>query len=326
MSKIKVFSKKEKRILDEIFMKLHESYNQAILDYLKQRKDAIEKLAESISLYPPILDNPDDISSIYESVEEQIIELANSKSEEYQFNVPSKAILGKSFLIAKVNFFYLCYYFSRDIYPINDYQEKIISIINEIIIMLMAEEVFIEIVMDDSISPFSKTKAVKLLFEVWEYRLTLGVKKFVPLLVNMWEARKSFEPAYGTLMGTAEHFMFASNVDEKIMNFINKYNFEDEEEYSVLEFLFGLSYENLIKLKEKMKIENISVVRKEEILRMLEMKKLYSGSAKEDPRSFYSFFIMRKNDAIYRSHYKQKGPKKTLEEHIMLFALDNNDL
>ena len=326
MSQIKIFSKFENEQIEGIYSVLEENRNTRIISYLDERKLAIEKLAESISLYPPIIDNHDDISSLYESAEQQIIELANSEGDDYYFNVPTKAVLGKSFLIAKVNYFYLLFYFTRDIYSIMKYQEQVKQMINEVISTLLAEEVFLEMVMDESISPFLKTKAVKLLFEIWEYRLEFGIKKFVPLLIDMWEARKSFEPVYGTLMGTSEHFMFASNVDDQIMDFINDYEFTENEDYSILEFMFGLSYENLAKLKQKMDREGINVVKKAQILKMLNITKLHTGSDKEDPRDFYSFFIERKNNALYRSRYKQEGPKKTLEEHIMLFLLDSDKI
>lgn len=321
MSHIRIFSEFEKIQLDKITEILNNNQSFQIVDYLNERKEAIEKLAESISLYPPIIDNHNDISLIYESAEQHIIELANCKREDIYFNVPTKAVLGKSFLVAKINFFYLIFYFTKDIFSIQEFQNIIKKIINEIMVILLAEEVFIELLIDKHISPFIKTKAVRLLFDIWEYRLELSIKSFVPLLINMWDARKNFEPVYGTLMGTAEYFMFASNVDQQINDFISEYNFEDDEDYSILEFLFGLSYENISILKNKMNEQDISVVKKDQILEMLNLNKLHTGSEKEDPRDFYGFFIERKNNAIYRSQYDQKGPKRTLEEHIMLFLL-----
>lgn len=94
-----------------------------------------------------------------------------------------------------------------------------------------------------------------------------------------------------------------------------------EEQFAFDEFLFGLSYEDLLALREKMDGLGKTSVSEQEIKDLLQKDRIYSGHPGSSPREFYSFFVQRKNNAAYRKRLDLRGPKKTLEEHVMFYLL-----
>jgi len=314
------FNNDEKRIYNRVVKVLDESKMFSEKSLLSDKHDVLKSLFKSISLYPPIMKSYKLGSSEY-TVETLIKALCSGSENDRIFNIPSKAVLGKSYLIAKLNFFYMIYYLTFEAETVKEIRNEVLEIVNNIIFTLMAEEVFFDIIMDQNVKYSIRHKAGFFLINLWEYRLDYGVDKFAPILKEIWHAREAFSPAFGTLMGTMEFLQFISNASDLLSSFFDENDFSEIEQYALDEFLFGLSYEELVKIKRYMKRNDANVIDRNTIKSVLKKNKIYASTKNQGPREFYSFFIERRNNANYRKNFHKKGPRKTLEEHVMCFLL-----
>lgn len=321
MNKIILLKNTELWLLKELLFKLERFNRKTEIREIKNEMKALKTLARTISLYPSIIEVKD-IGKKTFNIDTLVENLCRKNEYNIVFNMPTKAILGKSYLIAKLNFFYRLLYLINEIEELAPAETAVTSVISDIIFSLMAEEVFLEIISDPHQTLDIRTNAGCYIIRIWEYRLTYGIKEFAPILENIWKARETISPVYGTLMGTAEMFQLSNKIDPQVRDFFNNHEFSDDDNYSLEEFLFGLRYENIIILRKKMKEMNKTVVTRSEIEQILNKNNLLTCRSKiGGPREFYSFFVQRKINAIHRAKTHSEGPKKTIEEHIMCYLL-----
>jgi len=321
MSKIILLKNTELWLLKELLFKLKRDGRTAQLEEVKMEVKALKSLARIISRYPSIVEAKN-IGKPSFHIGNLVDNLCRKNEYNILFNMPTKAILGKSYLIAKLNFFYRLLHLTNEVKELSPSKQHVTAIISDIIFSLMAEELFLEIISDPHQILHVRINAGIYITKIWEYRLTYGIKEFSPLLANIWKARETISPVYGTLLGTAEMFQLSNKIDPKVREFFSAHSFSEDEDYSLQEFLFGIRYENILILKKKMKEMDKTVVTRDEIKLILKKDKLASGCSKNGgPREFYSFFVDRKINAIHRAKTHVKGPKKTIEEHIMSYLL-----
>jgi len=321
MSKIILLKNKELWLLKELMFKLEREGKKAQLKEIKNEMKALKTLARIISQYPSIVEAKN-IGRNSFKIDTLVENLCRKNEYNIVFNIPTKAVLGKSYLIAKLNFFYRLLYIIDETKELTPSRDTVVSITSDIIFSLMAEEVFLEIISDPHQDLDIRINAGCFITKIWEYRLTYGIKEFAPILDNIWKARETISPVYGTLLGTAEMFQLSHKIDPKVRDFFSNHNFTDDEDYSLEEFLFGLRYEDTLILRAKMKEMDKTVVSRDEIKQILKKDKLSTGCSRSGgPREFYSFFVQRKINAIHRAKTHAKGPHKTIEEHIMCYLL-----
>ena len=119
-------------------------------------------------------------------------------------HIPTKAVLGQAYLIAKINLLKALGY-TLDIVPGGaEIRERVEREVAQSIYTKLAEELFISIVTDQAALPGVKMGAARFLFRIWEERLLIEVDDFAPLLESAWEARSKLLPVLGTMLGTHE--------------------------------------------------------------------------------------------------------------------------
>jgi len=320
MKKIIVFNLEEEEILNKISSTLDTYKKFDELSIIKSNQIALNELAKSISRYPSII-TKQQLGSVSRSIETLIEMMCSIENDDLFLHIPTKAVLGKGFSIAKINFFVMLFYLCEEIIELKPINESIITIILNNIYTIMAEEVFVDIITDGSISKDIRINAVYLIVNIWEYRLYLEVKKFAPILTNIWKARETFSPIIGTLLGLSELFMMSMNIDSVWLDFLQNDEISDEEIASLEEFIFGFSYEEIQQLREKMKINGISSITKKEANRIIGDDRVYPAYDIIDPRDLYRSYKHRKRNAKYRFRAKTEGPQKTLEEYFMCYLL-----
>jgi len=80
------------------------------------------------------------------------------------------------------------------------------------------------------------------------------------------------------------------------------------------EFLFGISYEEIAFIREKLKEECIDSVSRDEVFDMLGRENTFKES---DIRSFYASYSERRHNAKARKRLGVEGPKNILEDHCV---------
>ncbi len=320
MKEIILFSEEEIDIIEKVLNILKEGKKNTEFKRIKNNRTSLQQLAASISLYPSILE-VQHLGSAKRSVETLVFSLCREEQLDLRFHMPTKALLGNAFSIAKINFFFLLLYIVLENEQLKDSYTILKKIISNIVFTLMAEEVFLSIIDDRYVLKDIKIKAGYLLANIWEYRLDHGVKEFAPILSNIWRARGVLIPTFGTMLGFSELFRISEFIEPGFFDFLQRDELSDEEIESIDEFIFGLTYEETLKIREEMENSGKYVISRQDVDNILGKNRIYPDYDISDPRELYRSFSDRKVNAKYRAKSNLKGPKKTVEEYLMCYLL-----
>lgn len=323
MSKISVFSQTEQDLLHQIKEQLKQRELDTVLSTLVLNEMAVLELSKAISLYPSILKSQ--TFGLEERSFDTLLEsLLNTDFSDIIFRLPTKALLGKSFSIAKINFFLNTKYVIKQ-YDIGEqYLSSIHQIILQKVFTIMMEEILLAILSDKDIGLHIRTNAGYFLMNIWEYRIDYGVRDFAPIMNRLWKVRDNLELAFGTLMGMSELYQLAEKWDPILFDFLQRDDIQEEEMISLSEFLFDMSYESIQDLSQKMTQDGKSVINKEDIAKY-QQKEFSNAYGEDDPRHHYRSYRNRKVNAINRARRKSYGPKMTFEEYLICFLLGRPD-
>lgn len=319
-SDIVVLSAKEKILVDKIFETVKE-ISPETLEGLTDRLSDLERLAASIAHFPSLLQRqitPTEIQTQHTIVES----LLKQKDGDKTLHLPTKAILGKGFLVAKYQFFAsitkIAKQISNDANLYNDLSKETILIM----FTLMTEEVYLSL-LDDVTIPLDIRRQISYsLVILWEHRSDHNVADIAPVLAEVWNARRKLAPAFGTMVGTSELLLLSIEMDDQWRKFISKKLGNKDVSAAMEEFLFGLSYEQIQKLKSILKEQGISAIGRDEVASFLGIK--IETYYEADPRSFFLQYSIRRENARARKRMNLSGPHGTLEDYYMRFILELN--
>jgi hypothetical protein len=315
-----VFDDEESATIDSIVKALGKKQKELEIENINKHMYALLELGRAISQYPSILQTNIE-GSQYKSLDNLLEMLCRDATIDEITNIPTKAVLGKGFLIAKVNFFYYLHYIAETIEELHKKIDTINNYVYNIIFTLMGEEVFISLIEDTHSSEIIRNRAGFLLANIWEYRLNQSVKKFAPILTSIWEARNKITPVFGTMLGFSELLAISGHIDPIWMEFL-QHEKESEDKYqSIEEFLFAFSYEELTIIRQEMQKRGIQSLSRKELDEIIGEKKIYPDSDPTDAKKMYHFFRSRTVNAWFRRRAGAEGPKKTIEQHLMGFLL-----
>lgn len=319
MSSIIVFSKREKEIIylliNEIRLK-----NEEEASIITKRMTNLFEMAKTVSTFPPINCTRTIGNSVF-TLDTLINMICKMYSTDQIMYIPTKVIVGRSFVIAKINFLFMLKYESETYTMLASYIKKIDEYITLDIYGLMSEEVYLSLIQDEFLDMSIKKRAAMRLINIWEYRLSQSAEDYAPMLSSLWQSRKNLSPIYGTMLGMTETLQIAQNIDPLWFDFIKSSSTNDSVIQSLEEFLFNLTFEELNKIREIMLEKNISSINKKDITSLLKINNFYSDFQTVDPREMLQFFKQRKKNADYRNKARIPGPHKTIEEYILLFML-----
>ncbi len=315
-----IFSDEEEDLVNSILTDLDTADRQHELSTVNTNQIALETLARSISMYPSIL-KKEKLGRSSRNIDSLLESLCTRAIPDMILHIPTKAILGRAYSIAKINFFIMMRYIIEDIEELSDRTSQVLSIIGNNVFVLTAEEVFTSIVEDFSSPEHIRHNAAYLLAHTWEYRLDYGVREFAPILQNLWRAREKLIPNFGTMLGFSELCTIAGTTETTWLDYLNRNDITEEEIYALEEFIFGLTYEEILALREYLDTSEKQTINREDITEILGPGHTIPYYESDDPRELYRSFRDRKVNARFRSRAKTPGPRKTFEEYLMNFLL-----
>lgn len=286
-------------------------------------EDALGRLgraAELVRSCPPIQRS---FRGRKEVSSETLIELlCRLPDYDLDLHIPTKAVLGQAYLIAKINFFKGVNYALEGVGASGELLEKIDFEAGQSIYTKLGEELFLSIVTDPTGNKAVKVRAARALFEIWENRLSAEIDDFAPVLESVWVARNQMRPVLGTLKGSHELLrMFANTQDHRFLDHFTIDEVSEEEVQAFEEFLFGISHEEIQKLRSHLETQSRSTVSHEDARGILGRNK-ESWAPVGGPQALYSSYKKRKVKAAYRVLTNSDGPKKTAEEYVMTSFLE----
>ena len=281
----------------------------------------LERLSAAISRYPSMYEQST-LSGQQRSIRTLIDTLCTVDEGGKLLFLPTKAILGQGFLVAKFHAFSAIAKVAKSL----SFSEESIAELRQatvnVMFTLMAEDVYMSLLNDSSLRGDIRHDVAEALAELWEHRLDTCAARIAPVLDAVWTARRRIVPSFGTMIGTAELLMLSIELDESWTKFIAERIGEPDVSAAMEEFIFGLSYEDISLIRRELKNRKQTAISKEEVERIIGHET--ESKTDEDPRVFYQAYAKRRNNASARKKMALNGPWKTLEDHYMQFIIEKN--
>ena len=319
MVNIVVFTNEETDFINSLLLEISKKKADEA-EYIKRRLISLQELANNVSSYPSFQSTRTIGNSTF-SVETLIQMICAMDFADQVMYVPTKVILGRSYVIAKINFLLMLKYEAESIRKLKKLTSRIEDLVTMNIFALMSEEVYLSLIQEMDVDMSIKTRAAVRLMNIWEYRLSQSAEDYAPMLSSLWKSRKHLAPIYGTMLGMTEMLQMAKDIDPVWFDFIGSSENDDGVFEALEEFLFNLTYEELLRVRELMLENNMASIDKKNIESLLHIDHFYSTFKTADPREMLRFFKQRRKNAVYRERARIPGPTKTIEEHILLFML-----
>ena len=317
-----VFTDHQQKLIDRLSSALAQNASDRV-DRLQSRLTDVTNLAKAIAYFPSLLERANTTTST--RTPEALVETLISYQEDGDttLHMPSKAILGKGFLVAKIHTFFSMSKLAKNYAKMTDREVKEYS--DETISMmftLMAEDVYMNLIKDKNIALDIRREIANSLIILWEHRSDQTINDIAPVLQSVWTARRKLAPAFGTMMGTSELLMVTLQMDDQWNSFIRERLADPEVTQAMEEFLFGVSYEQILRLKGILRDQGVKSIGRDEVSAYLGER--VKTDINLDYRDFYLLYTVPRDNARARQRLHLQGPKNTLEDHFFKFIMEQN--
>lgn len=316
-----VFTERQKELVKTLREALSGTWQEE-LEAFNKRVDDLKKLATAIANFPSLLERAT-LTGGTRTPSSLIDSLVNSNREgDTTLQLPSKATLGKGFLVAKLHTFSSIEKISREA----NLDKNLVAALHDetisMMFLLLAEDVYLNLIRDTSLPMESRRQLAISLLLLWEHRADQNISDISPVLQSVWMARTRLAPAFGTMMGTSELIMFSFQMDEQWSDFIKTQLANQEVSQAMEEFLFGISYEQITKLKNMLRERGIAAIGRDEVSSFLGAD--VKTNVSEDYRDFFQQYSLRRDNSRARKRLNLPGPHKTLEDFFISFVMEKN--
>jgi len=241
-------------------------------------------------------------------------------SSSHLLRIPSKIASLRSFLIAKFHAFSLI---SNLVAKNKEFHIRARDISFSVVFTLMAEEVYFSCLEDPAFSSTTKNRLADDLILLWDSGTDQRSIHHLMALSSLWTARDSSPPIFGTMDGNMELLRISMDMETytEWEDFLKEESTNDETRWALEEFLFGLTYEEILQVRNRLKRYGVSAVNYNEVRTYLDTKPVYSIVNEEDPMAIYDFFVERRDTCLLRKKVFAPGPMHTLEEIYLKYRI-----
>jgi len=311
------FSAYEQSLVKEA-LRLLEPESSADAAIVKQRFDCLRAFGKAIALFPSVRESKALKGCIRD--EQQLIKaLIKLVHSSHLLRIPARIQAVRGFLVTKFHgFSLLC----KVLPEASALYETSRSILFSTMFTIMAEDVCFSCLGDPSCSIEIKTRLANELILLWDSGTEPAMIKHFRALEALWKARNDSPPSFGTMAGTSELIRLSIDMEEDWHDFLQEHiNTNQETRWALDEFLFGLSYEELLFVRSKLKQSGIGAVDFNQIRSYLGTPPVYTIMDNSDPRLIHDFYMDRKEAALSRKYLNTPGPGKTLEEIYLTYRM-----
>ncbi|HVR76503.1 MAG TPA: hypothetical protein VMT52_19395 [Planctomycetota bacterium] len=279
---------------------------------------SLPPVAEAIQSCPNVL-QLQRLGGRERSTESLIDTLCHSEELNIEFLMPTGAILGRAFVLARLNFLKALGYLldgagARAAEAAANVKESIA----DAVFSKLAEELLTATISNSQNPMDLKRAAAQKLVAMWSNRLQLPVGEFPPVLLSAWKARVKVRAIFGTLIGVNEVFsLIQAECESRFVTYFARDHVTCDEQEAFREFLFGLSYEDLQQVRVYMDEHNLKVISPAEVRRLLTTNVPSPILGDPSPEQIYNAYCRRRLRAEYRCITGSPGPRKTAEGYIM---------
>ena len=306
----------ENRLADEIMAWLRET-GSGDFNLVTDRFSHLNTLGTAVFAYPSIRDTQF-LKGVIRDERHLAESLSAFSSPSRILYIPTKVVAMKSFLVAKFHAFSLLSYLTagRD-----DFQQQVRTVISSIISTLMTEAVYFSCLDDPGFSQNTKASLADDLIALWDSGVDMRGIHHLSALSSLWLAREKTPPGFGTMDGNTELLRITMDLDEDWRDFLMVESGSNETRWALEEFIFGLSWEEIQKVRSRLTRFGINAIGYDEVRSYLDSKPDFSAVNTNDPRAFYDFFIERRDACTLRKRVSAPGPRHTLEEIYLKYRI-----
>ncbi len=294
----------------------------------------VEKLNRILRFHALALDMPElgtamGAASTEENSRSHIFkEIMFSSPHDFELRLPGRTIFGKALIDLEISFWgFLSFAIERAF----DHTRVGLTFLKSVekhlsarVYNRMTAELLISVSTNVHIDRSTREKAVFYLARLWEDTTIQAMRNFAPLMESIWNARKEAKVVMGTMMGIQEMFdMQIHGATHYFLDFFAEHADDDEVRGAFREFLFGATYEELAgKDRERRKKGVVSTSGVD--LEAIGLSKGPDTTMRERALGIYRFFTKRKLEAQARLIANAPGPKRTAEELLLVYFIENN--
>lgn len=306
----------EKDLVEKIgiYLDSRDSQESALV---RHRFDCLAVLGAAISRFPSVRESQK-LRGVERSQEHLVAALCSFASPSHLLHIPARVVAARSYLVAKYQAFSLLHILAGDR---EEFRRPLRNIILSVIHILMAEQVYFSCLEEPEFSQAIKFNLANDLVSLWDSGTDARSIEHLPALDDLWTARDSNPPAFGTMGGTSELLRITMNMGKDWQEFLLAHVSVSETKFALEEFLFGLSYEELITVRSRLVKSGISAVGHDEIPSYLENKPSYGIINSSDYRAMYNFYVDRRDAARFRQRLSAPGPGRALEEIYLKYRI-----
>jgi hypothetical protein len=284
-----------------------------------ERFGRLRNLGSAVFAYPSIKETQF-VKDILFSENQLTESLLFFSAASHMLRIPTKVAALRSFLIAKFHGFSLL---TRLTEENDELHIPARDITFSVVFTLMAEDVYFSCLDDPSFSSNTKSKLANDLIALWDSGTDPRSIHHLMALSSLWTARDSAPPSFGTMDGTTELLRISIDMgtETEWEDFLKEESTNDKTRWALEEFLFGLSYEEILQVRNRLCRYGVSSVSHEDVRSYLGSKPVYSAVNNHDPRAIYDFFIERREACTLRKRVSAPGPINTLEEVYLKYRI-----
>ncbi|MDR0323528.1 MAG: hypothetical protein LBI12_03665 [Treponema sp.] len=315
---VQVLSEEEEKLVGEIEDWLKEK-NLQDYNLVHERFRRLRNLGNAVFDYPSIKETKylKDILINENQLTESLLAFSSTS---HLLRIPAKVAALRSFLVAKFHAFSLL---SRLSAENENFYAPAKNISFYVVFTLMAEDVYFSCLEDPNFSSNTKSKLADDLIALWDSGTDLRSIRHLSALSSLWTARDSSPPSFGTMDGNTELLRISISMDTftEWEDFLKGESTNDKTRWALEEFLFGLSYEEILQVRSRLRRFGVTSVGHDELRSYLDSRPVYSVLNVDDPRAIYDFFVERRDACFLRKRVSAPGPLNTLEEIYLKYRI-----
>lgn len=311
-------TEQELSLVEEVLTQLDTNVTDANeVALVKQRFACLKVFGEAIALYPSVRESQS-LRGYVRDKNQLVKSLVGLAPSAHLLRIPARIQAVRSILVTKFHSFSLL---GKLLDPGSHLHEDVMAVVFSVMFTIMTEDVYFSCLDDPSVSEEIKFRLADELISLWDSGDEPAMIKHFPFLEALWVARNDSPPSFGTMDGTSELLRISINLNEDWHDFLLNQIGNEETKWALDEFLFGLSYEELISVRGRLKKFGIAAADSNEIRFYLGATPAYTKIDNSDPRCVHDFYMDRKEAALFRKRLNSPGPRKTLEEIYLRYRM-----
>lgn len=286
-----------------------------------QLRHSLRLLSEAFDAYPSIFDEQTiayDVRSV-----DTLVEALFRDGCDHTVLLPTKVAVGRGLMIARLNVYGFLFKICAGSPDLAAYREDLQHRWESLVFSLLIEDVY-QVVIEsvDRYSTAQRRRSAIDLLHLWEHRSDRNVPDYAPILLDLWRVRTRVAPVFGTMLGTMELLRISSLLSATWHDFLCAHDSDAETIQALEEFVFGLTYEQIARVRGQMRDRGMGVVDRDGLMHLLGEDVSLPEVEGMDPREMYRFYQRRALDVSRRRIADHPGPRRTLEEILLIYLLD----